>query len=587
MEQGVRRRRADLSETVVALRTTIDGEYVSTELPTIVTLQRDETRKVIELATVHDSVLIENGSVTIELLPDTTGEDKNARGKYSTYPYWKGHTPAGKRSDQATVTISNIDTFPGVFISDTRVAEDAGTVTLSVKLTSAYSEDARVSWGTEDGTATAGEDYVGILGVVAFSPDQTENTISITITDDTLTSIYEGDETLRIVLSGPVKAAFRGGADSMQAMVTIEDNDLPKVTVAAKEDGVEEVKPAVFVLTRNGHLGEVLDVSVLHSTPDSQSRVDASFGAGNATTEVSFSTTDDEIVNGSFVTWHDVALHGDGGLGPEDDVVWTSGDPSEARVTVVDNDRLQLISVRAKNPRVEEGQPAVFVLTRYGLAISKELEISFQYDDPDTNESRSATFTAGSDTVEVSYTTSDEDKINTATEDRTWAINLYGDGGEGGTHELWQALYPDSASVVVYDNDADHAMSLVASAPLTAETGETVTVTFNVTNSGKMATGDKISVGTDRAGFTGCDISGLLSPGSSAECSDSFVVTTADKQASPIVISATANDGATTSNSFAIRIKIVETPTVGMPCPRSGGRRRHGCTEGLAQQGYR
>ena len=135
-----------LSETVVALRTTIDGEYVSTELPTIVTLQRDETRKVIELATVHDSVLIENGSVTIELLPDTTGEDKNARGKYSTYPYWKGHTPARKRSDQATVTISNIDTFPGVFISDTRVAEDAGTVTLSVKLTSAYSEDARVSW---------------------------------------------------------------------------------------------------------------------------------------------------------------------------------------------------------------------------------------------------------------------------------------------------------------------------------------------------------------------------------------------------------------------------------------------------------
>ena len=68
---------SSLSETVVALRASQNGQYITGALPTEITFGRNETSKIIELATVDDSAFGANGSVTIELLPDTTGADLN------------------------------------------------------------------------------------------------------------------------------------------------------------------------------------------------------------------------------------------------------------------------------------------------------------------------------------------------------------------------------------------------------------------------------------------------------------------------------------------------------------------------------
>ena len=69
-----------------------------------------------------DSAFSANGSVTIELLPDTTSADLNISGKYETFEQWSGHTLAGGRSDQATVTITNNDTKPSITIAPASAA---------------------------------------------------------------------------------------------------------------------------------------------------------------------------------------------------------------------------------------------------------------------------------------------------------------------------------------------------------------------------------------------------------------------------------------------------------------------------------
>ena len=115
------------SNTVVYLRAAHDGQYITGALPTTITFGQNETRKVIELQTVDDSAFGDNGSVTIELLPDTSTASVNLHGKYTTWENWLGHTPAGGRSDKATVTITNNDDKPGITIAPASATEgDSG-----------------------------------------------------------------------------------------------------------------------------------------------------------------------------------------------------------------------------------------------------------------------------------------------------------------------------------------------------------------------------------------------------------------------------------------------------------------------------
>ena len=124
------------SHTVVYLRASQDGQYITGALPTQITFGQNETRKVIELQTVDDSAFGDNGSVTIELLPDTSTGSVNLHGKYTIWENWVGHTPAGGRSDRATVTITNDDDKPGITIAPASATEgDSGSANMTFTLT--------------------------------------------------------------------------------------------------------------------------------------------------------------------------------------------------------------------------------------------------------------------------------------------------------------------------------------------------------------------------------------------------------------------------------------------------------------------
>ena len=177
------------SHTVVYLRASQDGQYITGALPTQITFVQNATSTIIELATVDDLAFGDNGSVTIELLPDTTGAGVNLQGKYTTPENWLGHTPEGGRSDRATVTITNNDTKPGISIAPASASEgDSGsttTMTFTVTLAKAVTEAVTVNYATSDGTAIAGQDYTAVSnGSVTIAAGTTTAEFTVSVTGD-------------------------------------------------------------------------------------------------------------------------------------------------------------------------------------------------------------------------------------------------------------------------------------------------------------------------------------------------------------------------------------------------------------------
>ena len=118
----------------------------------------------------------------------------------------------------ATGTIVDDDAVPALTIADVRVVESAGAMEFTVRLAAASGRQVTVACVSEDGTATAGEDYVPEIGTLVLEPGQTTGIISVPILDDRLDEV---DETFTMVLSDPVNATLEDGA----ATGTIIDDD--------------------------------------------------------------------------------------------------------------------------------------------------------------------------------------------------------------------------------------------------------------------------------------------------------------------------------------------------------------------------
>ena len=121
-------------------------------------------------------------------------------------------------------------------VADARATEgEDSALVFVVTLDQAASGTVTVSYATADGTAAAGEDYEAASGTLAFVAGETEKTVSVAITDD---SMDEEDETLTLTLSSPANATL---GDAV-ATGTIADDDEPPLTASfsgmpAEHDG--------------------------------------------------------------------------------------------------------------------------------------------------------------------------------------------------------------------------------------------------------------------------------------------------------------------------------------------------------------
>ena len=555
------------STTVVSLRASQNGQYITDVLPTEITFGQNETRKVIELQTVDDGAFGDDGSVTIELLRDTTGDGVNLQGKYTTRENWVGHTPEGGRSDRATVTITNNDNKPGISIAPASASEgDSGSadMTFTVTLAKAVTEAVTINYATSDGTAIAGQDYTAVSnGSVTIAAGNTTAEFTVSMTGD---ETDEPNETFSVTISLPLgvtAAAITGGATAAAAG-TILDDDPVVVTVAPKKSPVTEGEEVVFVLTRTGVTDEEVYMLVDVEDPARRRLMIAKFDADAVTTELSVATENNDLVDYPSERDYTIQLYGDGYFGGRDDERYTPGDPDEATVTVQDNDALVVVTVEPVKEVVGAGESVQFQFRRTG-STAEALTISFQgFEHPSSGDAMladaSVTFLAGNDTVVYTNDVTSNGTVNPIS--RAHTVLIYGDAGRGGLHRSWIAGNPNRATVVVAV-DILGPMPVTASYPSRVAAAESVSVEYTVTNLGtralpgyenRVSDGTRISTTPDRGN---CDIRDEIPAGESRTCSASFTVTNQDVTNGKIEFNATARNR-TKSSTLGVYIRVAQ-----------------------------
>ena len=135
--------------------------------------------------------------------------------------------------DTATAdgTITDNDDPPEVSIGDAEGAEGEA-VAFEVTLGEASGREVTVAFGTSDGTATGGEDYQTVAGILTFAPGDLARTVSV---DLKLDGKDEPDETFTVTLSSASNATLGTAAGTG----TIEDADEPPTLSVDAASGVE------------------------------------------------------------------------------------------------------------------------------------------------------------------------------------------------------------------------------------------------------------------------------------------------------------------------------------------------------------
>ena len=306
-------------------------------VPSSVTFAAGAATATLALATNDDDTDNDNGTVTVTL---GAGD---------------GYQVGTPRA--ATVAVSDNDVpVDFVLAVPARVAEDAGTATVTVTATTAENappaRGASVQLARVGGTATGGDDYVSVSETARFLVSdfaaamvdgqpryQAVWTYDVVIHDD---EVVEGDETVVLEMSPtsgflPIHTLGGVGLDAVRKTLTIVDNDtLPTVTVAAATGGetVPEGTDAAFTLSRTGSTSAALTVTVAVSQTGSvlndASAVPSSvtFAAGAATATLALATDDDDTDDDDGTVT--VTLGADTG--------YTVGEPGAATVAVSDND---------------------------------------------------------------------------------------------------------------------------------------------------------------------------------------------------------------------------------------------------------
>jgi hypothetical protein len=124
------------------------------------------------------------------------------------------------------------------------VAENASAFVITVTRTGDLTAGATVRYGTADGTATAGSDYVPASGSIAFGPGESSKVISVNVVND---ATPEPDETLSITLTASLPA---GLGSPVTAALTIVNHDVVSASLAP--DPWKAGKQALYVNGTSG-----------------------------------------------------------------------------------------------------------------------------------------------------------------------------------------------------------------------------------------------------------------------------------------------------------------------------------------------
>ena len=290
---------------------------------------------------------------------------------------------------------------------------------------------------------------------VTFTANQPTAILSIATTDDTIDE-PDGVITVRITSH----ASYQLGSPS-SATVTVEDDDMPRVTIEAVTSPVTEGTDATFTLTRVGVVTDTLLVQLNVSENGDMISGNApstvSFSAGMATTTLRVPTvadTDDE--NDSVIT----AV-----VTSSLDMSYAIGTDDTATVTVEDDDEpgVLVVTIQAGTTPVTEGTAATFTLSRTGattagltvyVAISETGEMTSE-DGPQT-----VTIGAGDEDFTLTVNT-DDDTTDEDNSDITVTITAHADYSVGSSSSAtvtveddeWPEISIEAPTAMLYEGD--------------------------------------------------------------------------------------------------------------------------------------
>lgn len=223
---------------------------------------------------------------------------------------------------QGQGTINNDDATPFVSISNASGNEgNSGTSaqTFTVSLDQASSQTITVTYGTNNGTATTGDnDYSAASGTLTFTAGQTSKTIAITINGDTK---YEANEQYTLVLSSPTNAAL--GTATGTGTITNDDSQ-PGVTVSdvSQNEGNSGSTNFPFTITLSN--ASYQSVTVPYQTADGTAAAPGDFTALNSSVVFAPGETTKTV---------NVAVAGDTAIESDENFFFNLGTATNATVT--------------------------------------------------------------------------------------------------------------------------------------------------------------------------------------------------------------------------------------------------------------
>lgn len=321
---------------------------------------------------------------TVSIIQDTAVEDnKTVNLALNTPSNINLGTP-----NAATLTIIDDDAIPTVQFSSATysVNENGGTATITAILNNPSGQSATVNYATSNGTATAGSDYTTASGLLNFAPGQTSKTFTVLIAADTL---VEGDETINLTLSTPGQATL--GAPATATLTIVDDGNPPTVQFSSTNYNVNEngeVATITATLSVPSNLPVAVNYAISNGTATAGSDYQATsgiltFDAGQVSKTFPVPIVEDPLDENNETI--NLALSGPTNA--------TLGTPSNAALTVVDNDNPPTVQFSASNYSVNETSGSALITATLNAASGFTVTVHYA--------STNGTATAGSDYTAV------------------------------------------------------------------------------------------------------------------------------------------------------------------------------------------
>ena len=438
-----------------------------------------------------------SATVLVATVQDTLDEDSETLELVLSDP--QGAVVVG---GAASGVIIDDDPEPVLSVGDTEAAEaDGASAVFALSLSEASGRDVTVTYGTNDLTAAAGDDYTPVSGATqTVTAGQTRATVDVALVDD---DVAEGVEAFQLVVS---KAANAGLGDGVGVATITDDDGLVQILVDDPGAVYEGDGASVVFTVRLSRAGGADAVTVDYSTADGTATAGSDYAADSQTLTFGPDETARTVT---------VALIDDDDVEDSEAFRLVLASPSsnaeigdgEASALILDDDGLPTISV-ADAAAAAEGSTASFTIT---LSRASPQEVTVAYGavvDPTAADEAAATpgldYTAVSDTVTLAA------RAATA----TVSVPLLEDSFDEHTETFWLRLHSPTAATIVdgtatgtitdddplpeitiIDTGATEGSPLGFEVRLTPVSGRTVTVAW--TTQARPAGPDAASPGTD------------------------------------------------------------------------------------------